>query len=247
VIDDDRVEPSNVSRIFGSRVEDARNRIPKVEVLRRLAEDIGVGTAIEAVQGSIVDAQVAAHLRDADVVFCCTDTHWSRCILNQFADQYLTPVIDMGNRIHAVNGRIQAADGRVYVVLPGGTCLWCCEAIRSDAVRTESLPDEERSRLEREGYVRGFEIGSPSVISLNAVVSGLAVTEFINLMTGFMGRETQPQLIYNMLGNSVKHGVYRPAGTCDCSTGRVRAKGDLDKLPCRTQNQVEDGCEVKAV
>ena len=193
-----------------------------------------MGTEVEAIQGSIVQTAIALALREADVIFACTDTHWSRAILNQYADQYLTPVIDLGSRIDAQDGTIMAAHGRVYVVRPGQPCLWCFEAIRAAAVTEETLPAAERAKLAAEGYVRGLHVRDPSVISLNTVVAGLAITEFLNLMTGFMARAgQQPQLTYHMLNNTVTSGIYRQDPLCDCATGRIRALGDRATLPCR--------------
>ncbi len=239
VVDDDVVERSNVSRVYGSRAWDARWSVPKVAVLERLAEEIGIGTEVVAIKGTILDREVALRLREADVLFACTDSHWSRAILNQYAYQYLTPIVDMGNRIDAEDGTIRAANGRVYTLLPGKPCLWCCDAVRSEKVAEDALPVEDRQKLAAEGYVRGLDERDPSVISLNTVVSGLAVTEFLDLVTGFMGRGgTSPQLVYQMLTNTVTRAAYSQDPLCDCATGRVRAVGDLSSLPCRAEHVV---------
>jgi hypothetical protein len=167
------------------------------------------------------------------VIFCCTDNQWSRAILNQYAYQYLTPVVDMGNKIDSEDGRITAANGRVYTILPDAACLWCCGVLDGKRVAEESLPKAERESLARQGYVTGTDTAAPSVIFLNAVVAGLAVAEFLNLVTGYMGREYHPQLTYYALTGEVKPTLYDSASDCDCATGRHRAKGDTRRLPCR--------------
>lgn len=233
VLDDDLIETSNVSRVYNSALDDARNATPKVEVVGRLAHSVGLGTEIHMVKGNITEDEFALDLREADVVFCCTDNHWSRAILNQYAYQYLTPVIDMGNKIDGGGGHVTAANGRIYVVAPGRPCLWCYGVLDGKRVAEESLPPEERQSLEREGYVTGADTAAPSVIFLNTVVAGLAIGEFVNLVTGYMGRDFHPQLTYYALTGEVKSTVYEYDPACACATGRHTALGDLLKLPCR--------------
>lgn len=233
VVDDDAVEESNVSRVYNSTLDDAKSGTPKVEVVGRTARLAGLGTEVQAVKGNITQEEFALELRGADVVFCCTDNHWSRAILNQYAYQYLTPVIDMGNKIDGADGQITAANGRVYAIVPGEPCLWCYGVLDGRRVAEESLPPEEHERLGREGYVTGADTAAPSVIFLNTVIAGLAVGEFVNLVTVYMGRDFHPQLTYCALTGEVKTSVYESDPACACATGRHTAYGDLLRLPCR--------------
>ena len=233
IIDDDSVETSNTSRVYNSTMEDAALRTPKVTVVERVAEAVGFCTDVRAIKGNIIDEEVALELRQADVIFCCTDNHWSRAILNQYAYQYLAPVVDLGNKIDSNNERITAANGRVYTITPDGVCLWCCGVLDGKRVAEESLPQAERENLTREGYVTGTDTAAPSVIFLNTVIAGLAVGEFVNLVTGYMGRKYHPQLTYYALTGEVKPTLYDAASACDCATGKHRALGDRVRLPCR--------------
>lgn len=239
VVDDDCVEESNVSRVYNSTLSDAVSGTPKVEVVDRLARAVGLGTEIRTVRGNITEEEVALELRAADVVFCCTDNQWSRAILNQYAYQYLTPVVDLGNKIDGAGGCITAANGRVYVIAPGGPCLWCYGVLDGKRVAEESLPPEERANLAREGYVTGTDTAAPSVIFLNTVVAGLAVGEFVNLVTGYMGRDFHPQLTYYALTGEVKPTIYESDPACACRTERHTGFGDLWKLPCILPEFVE--------
>jgi molybdopterin/thiamine biosynthesis adenylyltransferase len=233
VIDGDVVEESNVSRIYNSTLDDAASKTPKVDVVDRLGRSVGLGTEIRAIKGDITEEEFALELRRADVIFCCTDNQWSRAILNQYAYQYLTPVIDLGNKIDGTDGLISAANGRVYLIVPGSPCLWCYGVLDGMRVAEESLPAEERESLAREGYVTGADTAAPSVVFLNTVVAGLAVGEFVNLVTGYMGRDFHPQLTYYALTGEVKPTVYEADPLCACATGKHTAFGDLLKLPCR--------------
>jgi len=232
VIDDDQVQASNTSRIYNSTLQDASTRTPKVEVVARHAKRVGLGTNICSIAGNITDEAIALELRNADIVFCCTDNQWSRAILNQYAYQYLTPVIDMGNKIAAERGIITAANGRVSVVAPGNPCLWCTGILDAKRIAEESLPSDKRESLAQEGYVSDLNAAAPSVIFLNTVVAGLAMGEFVNLVTGFMGRAYNPQLTYYPLTGEVKSTVYESHPTCTCATNKYTALGDCLRLPC---------------
>jgi hypothetical protein len=233
VIDDDLVEASNTSRIYNSTFQDATAHTPKVNVVERHARSVGFGTNLHAIRGNITEEITALELRRADVIFCCTDNHWSRAILNQYSYQYLTPVIDMGNKIDSKNGRITGANGRVYMIAPKRPCLWCYGILDGKRIAEETLPADQRESLAREGYVTNGNSAAPSVIFLNTVIAGLAVAEFVNFVTGYMGRGYHPQLTYYPLTGEVKSIVYGSGPSCDCNTNKHTALGDNFRLPCR--------------
>src|SRR5262249_23324785 len=88
VIDPDRVSTTNLSRLVGARRRDARLRRRKTHVARRMVGNIGGPTRVTTVFGSATDAEPARALLDCDVIIGCTDTQWSRTILNAIAYQY---------------------------------------------------------------------------------------------------------------------------------------------------------------
>jgi molybdopterin/thiamine biosynthesis adenylyltransferase len=232
VVDDDIIEESNVSRIYNSTLADVISRQTKVSVVERHATALGLDANVTTVVGNIADTTVALELRQADIVFCCTDNQWSRAILNQYAYQYLTPVIDMGNKIDSKNGEVTTANGRVYVIAPNRPCLWCCGILDGKRVAEESLPHEQRQSLAREGYVTDLETSAPSVIFLNTVIAGLAISEFVNLVTAYMGRSYYPQLTYYPLTGEVKSAIYESDPSCFCAIRKYTALGDSVSLPC---------------
>jgi hypothetical protein len=81
--------------------------------------------------------------------------------------------------------------------------------------------------------VTGAAISAPSVIFLNTVVAGLAVAEFVNLVTNYMGRPYNAQLTYYPLTGEVKPTLYEADLSRDCATGKYTAGGDEQQLPCR--------------
>jgi len=95
-------------------------------------------------QESILLSSTVCRLSDTDFTFCCTDSHGSRAVLNQFAYQYLLPVIDMGVVIRADDGAITDVVGRVQMLTPPLACLVCGSLLDAEQVRRDMLTDFER-------------------------------------------------------------------------------------------------------
>jgi hypothetical protein len=232
IIDPDIVEMSNLSRLWGSRPDDARNKRPKVEVLAQHLRAISPGVEVRAIQASVTRQSVIAELRDRDVVFGCTDNHWSRAVLNRFAHQYLVPLVDMGVRLDARDGVVSAAAGQVTLAGAGLSCLRCSQVIDAERVRVESMPDQERAALMREGYVAGSHDPAPSVISLNTTVAGIAVTSALSLFVNLTGAAPAPGLRYDARTGTTFVVATRHDALCDvCSAeAGVIALGDLQPV-----------------
>lgn len=230
VIDDDVVEETNRSRIAGSRPEDSTNKRLKIEVMERLGHEINPPVKIRPIKDSVNNISAALALRDADVIFCCTDNLSSRLILNRFGSQYFIPVIDMGIDIQAKEeGKIRTAGGRITVLLPDVPCLSCIGLLNPQALAMENS---------EQGYVSGMKIQNPSVISLNGVVASLGVTEFLNLLTGFeRRRRSGTYQVYDILKGEIwreSMEVAERCGVCD----EVKGLGDNIELPCKKEEKV---------
>jgi len=232
VIDDDVVELTNVPRVVGATVDDARQSVQKTAVARRHGEGLPTQVVIESIAGNIRDHSVSRELRRCDIVFSCVDRHYPRAILNQFAQQYFVPVIDMGIQLQPDGtGRIRGAGGRVAVVRPGGWCLWCTGDISAKEVRLEGLPPEHRADEQERGYA-GPDVPAPAVISLNGVVSSLAVTEFLQLVLGFAGADYGVgRRLYRILDGRVSEANDVPQQDCYVCRGRFKGLGDAGELP----------------
>ena len=184
---------------------------------------------LRAVPKNVVMHDTTNFLLDRDIIFLCTDNHWSRAIVNEVTYQYFIPTINMGVRIDAPDRIITGASGIVDVLRPDLPCLWCNESVRAERITAESMPAEERRVLIREGYVENVGIEAPSVVSLTTTVSGLSVTAFLQLMTGFMGEYGIIQrLNYDIIAGTVRRGITQVKDKCVCK--KVRGYGDLRKL-----------------
>ena len=232
IIDDDLVEESNLSRIVGSMPKDATNRTPKIKVMKRLGRQINPEVRISSVKDSVNNAQVALILRDADVIFCCTDNLLSRIVLNRMAFQYLIPLIDMGIDIQCnEQGKITTAGGRVMVILPDGPCLECLGILNSEMIQQEMRQIEEGQRARR-SYISGATVEAPSVISLNGVIASLAVTAFLSLLTGFESqKDPDTYQVYRVLKGDVRLATMTPTNACTLCK-EVKSLGDGVNLPC---------------
>ena len=128
VVDPDRVNISNLSRLVGASHMDARLRRRKTRVVRRLARQVGARTSVIEVVESVTDSAGAKPLLDCDVIVGCTDNHWSRTVLNAIAFQFYIPVLDLGVELQNRG----AMGGRATWLVPGSACLWCLGILDPD-------------------------------------------------------------------------------------------------------------------
>lgn len=227
LVDADVVETSNLNRLVGASAESVGRA--KVEVASGAIRRVNSQAVVDSTSGDVVDDRTARMLAEADVVFCCTDTHSSRAVINQIAYQYLVPVIDVGVAIHATGGTVTAVVGRVQLLSPGEPCLLCCGWIDPQRVRIEMQDAVTRAR---DPYVVGEAVIQPAVISLNSTVSSLAVTMFLSIVAGI---PAEPRwLHYDALRGTVRPMAANPMEGClVCSSDGARARGDSWELPTR--------------
>lgn len=190
---------------------------------------INPATRITPIANNVVVREAAAALLDCDVIFLCTDDHWGRSVVNEIAYQYFVPVINLGMRITAANGKVSAGVGVVDILRPDLPCLWCSHVLRADRIAAESMPRKHRQSLAAEGYVEGLDTPAPSVVSATTTVSGLAVSLFLQLLTDFMGPAGNvARLNWNLLDGTVRRGRASVQKPCICT--KIRAFGDLRPL-----------------
>lgn len=228
IIDPQLFEGSNVNRVYGSSVLD--QGIAKVEILRRLAERIGLGTIIECIPDSIYRKGVAERLREGDIIFGCTDEDAARSILGEVSLHYAIPVIDMGVRIHSENQVIQSITGRTTVLYPGASCLYCRGRIDAKRVAydmTRFYNPAEADERRREGYAPELLENNPAVIPFTTTVAAGAVSELIHRLTGFMGLQRQTtETIYRFDHNEIGKNSLAPKPECTCGNPAKWGKAD---------------------
>jgi hypothetical protein len=178
LFDPDALTESNLTRVYGSFVDDIGQR--KVEVLARHLRRINPGMDVGTHAGMITTEELARRLVDADVVFGCTDDNAGRLVLSRFASYFMTPVIDCGVVLSSgCGGRLEGIDGRVTVLAPGAACLVCRGRIDLGRAAAEMLTPDEHHRLADEGYAPALGDVDPAVVTYTTHVAAAAVGELL--------------------------------------------------------------------
>jgi hypothetical protein len=243
LVDADRVEASNVSRIVGSARRDA-GCAAKVDVAARYVEQLGLGTELRVLRGALGPDVVPDALADCDIIVSCVDAHTPRALLNRLAYAHAIPLIDLGSAFRVdPQGRVVAAAGRLVVVGPGRPCLACWGHLDPTRLRLEALPHEDRAQLAAEGYIQGMDVPQPSVIAFNTTIAGAAVVELLRLVTAFAGADDPPlRLSFDFTTGTVRRNRLVVAADCricgarpvvpPADTGAVQARiARLDLAP----------------
>lgn len=233
VVDEQVASESNLARIVGMSRDDI-DRTPKVEIVARAARAVDPSITVRPMHASVCRADVLRELRDADVIFLCTDGHWSRAVINAFAVQYLIPLVDMAFAItmNDAGTRVASAVGDTRLVVPGGYCLSCAGALDADRIRSEQASPEERRALPE--YFVNLDVEDPSVITVNSTVASLAVSLGVDLLVPTM-RPSSPDdgYRYNALKGLVRHEARAPTPACGiCGVEGIAGFGDDHPLPC---------------
>lgn len=254
VIDLDRVETSNLSRLVGAprfrllRWLTEERRAPLLRALgRRIAprkahlaarqvRRAGGQSHCVAITGDFVDESTARRFSDCDYLFLAADTMQARLVFNAMVHQYLIPGVQIGAKaaVDPHSGQLEQVFSVVRPVRPDSGCLLCNGVISAAQLQREAETPEER-RLHQ--YVDEPEVRAPSVVSLNAVAASLAVNDFLFAVTGL----TQPdaEVGYTMF-YPLTRGVFldTPAAVPSCPECSVLpssrlARGDARRLPVR--------------
>ena len=227
LIDPDNFELTNLNRVVGAFPIDVGHS--KCEVAAQYIQQFSPDADVQVVNGDIVHESVARQLTDADIIFCCTDSHGSRSVVQQVAYQYLIPCIDIGSTITTSAGVVTGIFGRVQLLGPDQPCLWCSELLSSEEVRRDMMNEFERKA---DPYIRGANVPAPSVISINGTVVSLAVTMLLGLVTSIPVESRY--LIYNAVAPSLRS--VRTAAMNDCficSRAGAFGLGDAQKIFAR--------------
>jgi molybdopterin/thiamine biosynthesis adenylyltransferase len=239
IIDFDRVDITNLSRIVGATPRDARRRLLKIDVLRRLANSIDPGIDVVAIPGDITHIDDARALLAADYVFSATDTQFARFAVNAICHQYLIPGAQVGAKvITSDDGNVQLAYAMHRPIDLGGSCLECGGAIDPDALRREQLDDVERRAQEYVDAPAVGDIVDPSVITLNSAAVAMAMLDFqLSATSMFPPRTRLRQRVYHAPERTLRERqVPARAGCRWCDrheVGGAFARGDDHPLPLR--------------
>lgn len=183
LVDPDRVEVKNLNRIPNTTMADALSARFKVEVFAQTIVAMGLGTNIVTFNRSLFDPEVVRSIAGCDIIFGCVDSLDGRHTLNRLSVFYNLPYFDLGIKLEADGlGGISQICGTVHYLQPGRSSLlsrgvYTLEQVRSAGLKRAS--PEEYNQQVKEKYIIGVQEERPAVISVNTLISSLAVNEFL--------------------------------------------------------------------
>lgn len=178
LIDGENAEITNLNRLVGMTPDDVG--VPKVEIAARLIHQISPSASVTLINKSVRDREALNAIKTlADCIFGCIDTDGIRFILNELSCAFDRPFIDIATDTELGIG------GRMVFSFDGNSCLYCLEELSKKDIHAELATEKEREEYERIYGIKLQALGStgPSVVSLNGIISSLAVTEFFNFIT----------------------------------------------------------------
>jgi hypothetical protein len=231
LVDPDHLEDSNLSRVVGSTLDDAKRAVKKTTVAARHMKEIRSDAPGVEVDRDVAERDVLWALRHCDYIFLAADSMRARLVFNALVHQYLIPGVQLGAKITKLeNGTIDDVMSVVRQVRPGQGCLWCNQLIDPTQLAIEAKTDEERR-----AQAYGTEEPNPSVIALNGVSASHSVNEFL---LDFLGmREARRPVEYrhfHFLREHAQRVIPRRDVHCtECGTqiGSRLARGDGRDLP----------------
>ena len=227
LIDPDRIESTNLSRVVGATVVDVETGQLKTQIAVRHAREVAHGAVLDAIPEDVAKNSIAKMLRDYDFIFLAADSMRARLLVNALTHQYLIPSVQMGAKIRAnSSGSIEEAMCAVRQLRPGKGCLWCNGLIDTAQLAIEAKTDEERK-----DQAYGVEEPNPSVITLNAVAAAHAVNDFLFDFLGLRSKNTETAYQHHYFLKGISQAVIpRRDPSCRECSGRL-GMGDAIELP----------------
>lgn len=185
LIDPDRLEVSNVSRVVGATFEAAVRGDAKVNVLANHLRSINPGISVVTHLNDIADESLEENVAASDWIVVTTDNHSSRLRAQVLSTKYFVPLISAGVNITVADGRVTDMSGEIITARIGDRlCLNCLGRLNAAKIASETHPSEHvRNTLVTRGYVTGADVKEPAVKTLNAVISSLLVDVLLNQYT----------------------------------------------------------------
>ena len=187
--DPDYVEEKNLNRILNATKTDAKNKTPKVSMLKRAIAKMGTGVQVEAYQTHTSDKALIEVLTSCDVIFGCVDSAEGRYHIECIASAYWLPYFDVGVNLEAnLEGRILQADAVAHYMHPENTSLMSRGGYTSNQVTAETWYRTDRKYYETQrdaGYLAAVGEDQPAVMSVNMQAACMAFNDFLARLHGF--------------------------------------------------------------
>lgn len=233
LVDPDIVEERNINRILNSNMDDAQNKISKVQVMTRAVESMGIGTKVLPFHMDIDDPEAIYAVAECDVVFGCMDGVVGRNILNRLSTFYLLPYFDVGVKLIADGkGGIDQISGSVHYFQPGKSSFFTRKVFTPERLRDETLRREDPAHYEEmlnRKYIEGVKEDRYAVISINMLYSAMAINEFLARIHPY---RTEPNSEFSSYSIclSASFFINRPEGEPCATLTKNVGRGDMTPL-----------------
>lgn len=183
LVDDDRVEGSNLPRLAGASRLDAVLRRRKTTVARRAVRRVAGRRTEVIATGDLRSLASLRALRDVDLVVGCVDNDGARVVLTELAAAHLVPYLDIGVGIEAGSEGATMIGGRVGFFIPGGPCLRCADEIDEAEAAEDLSPRALHTMRVSRGYAPDRRV-EPALMPLNTTAASIAIIELLAFVTG---------------------------------------------------------------
>ena len=147
--------------------------------------------------------------------------------LQEICWRFLIPYVDVGLLIDSEFQNMEVEGGHwiggnVYTLLPGSACLWCTGFLTDSKLAAET---GGRNR----SYLRNAPAAA-QVVSFNGVLASQAVSEALQLITGFASRTPVSRMLkYNGVLGTLENWIIQPRPTCPACLRNLSAGDTLWK------------------
>jgi molybdopterin/thiamine biosynthesis adenylyltransferase len=160
LVDDDRIDETNLNRVVGSSAQDI-GRL-KVDVARDQIMKINPKAEVLTVPENLRTHRAIELLVDCSVIFGCVDHDGPRLVLTELAAAYEITLFDLASEIFPqTTARPFDFGGRVVIARPGDYCLFCADQIDRELAKQDLETPEIREQRRKHGYLEVSTAGPP--------------------------------------------------------------------------------------
>jgi molybdopterin/thiamine biosynthesis adenylyltransferase len=249
IVDPERIDPTNLSRVVGSRVRDTlpcltsphvpqplrrifeRLRTSKVDIAARVVASADSATAFTGLMRDVTDASAAGALVDCDFLFLAADSMQARLVFNALVHQYLIAGTQIGAKaqVDQDTGDVIDLFAVVRPIIPGAGCLWCNELINPAKLQEEATDPAQRGR---QRYIDDADVPAPSVITMNAIACSHAANDYLMTVTDLLTESELRWLRFNPRAlQAILQFPRRDPDCRECSDSGRLGRGPTKSLP----------------
>jgi molybdopterin/thiamine biosynthesis adenylyltransferase len=219
LVDHDRIEASNVSRLYGSTGRDVNEY--KVDVVKRHVTAINPNLYTTTLAKSVITKDALKYLSNCDLIFSCLDRHAPRAVLNELSYQCFIPIIDVGVGLQSHSAGPLGGTVRTTLIGPGLPCLVCQEIIRPEIIMAENLSPDEYHARRAEQYTVDLPVNAPSVINFTTMAATFGVLQAVDLLSN-TEQETGSTLLFDLSSRETirTRGTIKPDCVCQKRLGK---------------------------